>query len=94
MIFSKCFLNRVQLLAIRKAFDCSDFTLMRLKREHRARFHRAAIQQHRTSAAIRGVAADVRAAKVQLLADKFHEQHARRNGALVELAVHPHCDGN
>ena len=50
---------------------------LRLQREHRARLHRAAVQVHGAGAALRGVAADVRAGQLQLLADQLDQQRAR-----------------
>ena len=53
------------------------FAAIRLHREHGARFHRPAIEQHGAGAAVTGVAADVRAGQVQVLAQEFHQQQAR-----------------
>ena len=48
-----------------------------LRREHVARLDRAAVDEHRAGAALRGVAADVRAGEGELVAQEIDEQRAR-----------------
>ena len=61
-----------------------------LDREDRARLRAAAVDEHRAGAALAGVAADVRAGEVQLLAQEVHEQHPRLDVGFPHLAVHRH----
>src|SRR5690349_8219853 len=87
-------LHRVQLAVGGEALDGRDLGALHLQREHRARLHRAAVHVHRARAALRGVAADVRAGEPELLADELHEQRARIHAAGHGLAVDRQRNGN
>ena len=54
-------LDRMQRTVALQPFDGGDRSAVGLHREHRARLHRRAVEQHGARAAARGVAADVRA---------------------------------
>src|SRR4029079_2536323 len=62
--------------------------------EDRARLDRAAVDVHRASAALRGVAADVRSGQLQLLAQELDEQRARIDRPADGLAVDGEGNGN
>ena len=64
----------MKLAIFRQSFDGEHLGAIGLKGEHRARLHALAIEQHGTSAAIAGVAADVGAGQAQLFAQKLHQQ--------------------
>ena len=69
-------LDRVQGAVALEAFDRRDLTAVGLHREHGARLHRLAVEQHRARAATRRVAADVRAGQPGAGADVVGEEHA------------------
>ena len=64
------------------------------KREHGARLDRLAVDMHDAGAALRGVAADMRAGEPQLLAQQLHQQGARIDFGGDGLAVHRHGNGD
>jgi hypothetical protein len=64
----KRLLHGVELSPPREAFDGRDRSTVRLGRQHEARLHRIAVEQHRTGAADTLFAADVRAVELQLVA--------------------------
>ena len=81
-------LERAQLLALGEPLDGGDLRAVRLHREQHAALHRLAVEVDRAGAAVAGVAADVRAGQVDVVADEVDEQAARVDLALVDDAVH------
>jgi hypothetical protein len=67
-----------------------DIRAVRLHGEHCARFDRFAVKIDATGTAVRGVAADMRAGQIQLLAQEVDKQRARLDKRLDRLAVHLH----
>ncbi len=61
-------------------FDRRDLGAVGLHREHEARAHGGAVDQHRARAAHAVLAAEVRAGEVALLAEEVGERHARFDG--------------
>ena len=66
-------LDRVELPALLEALDGGDLRSVRLNREHRARLHRDAVDEHGARPAIRRVAPDVRSREREGFADEVHE---------------------
>src|SRR6266566_6952635 len=85
MLLMECFLNRVKLAVLLEALDGRHFCLIGLDREHRARLHRAAIDQNRARAAVGRVAADMSAGHPEVFAEEVDEQRARFD---VDVAWH------
>ena len=85
-------LHRVPLVAVGEALDRRDRRAVGLRREHRARLHRLAVDQHRARAAARRVAADLRAGEAARLAEVLHEQRARLDVVVLRRAVDRHPD--
>ena len=79
--------QRMQLAALGQPFDRGDLAAIGLNRQHGAGLDRLAVEQHGAGAAVRRVAAYVRAGQDQLLADELHEQLARFDFAVEALAV-------
>src|SRR3954463_11762328 len=77
----------MQRIAAGDAFDRGDLSSVRLHGEYRARFHRAAAQMNRTSAALTRVAPHVRAGETQTVAQKIDQQLARLDRCFVPDAV-------
>src|ERR1700761_3352922 len=69
-------LHRMQLVALGDAFDGGDVRVRGLSGQHRAGFHRAAVDMDDASTALAGVATDVSAGQVQIVAQEMHEQGA------------------
>src|SRR6266850_1744663 len=86
------FLDGVELAVLLQALHGADLRAVRLDREHRARLHRLAVEQHGAGAAVRGVAADVRPGQAQVLAQEVDEQQPGLDPELVRGAVHRHPD--
>ena len=61
----KALLDRVELSALLEALDGRDLRSVRLNREHRARLHRDAVDEHGARPAIRCVAPDVRSGRAR-----------------------------
>src|SRR4029077_4680112 len=59
---------------------------------HGTGFGRHTVEQHRTGAAMGGVAADVRAGQAKDLADQVHQQQPRFDLRFEARAVHGHAD--
>src|SRR5437870_13357240 len=85
-------LDRVQLAVLFQAFHRGDLRALGLDREDRARLHRIAVEQHRAGAAVRGVAADVRAGQAQVLAEQVDEKQSRLDLHAVRSAVDGQLD--
>ena len=70
-------LQRIELVAVRQAFDGADLLAVRLHREHQARAHRLAVDEHRAGAADAVLAADMRAGLPAILADRVGQRAPR-----------------
>src|SRR5439155_11656803 len=80
-------LERRQLPVRGEAFDGDDLRPVGLDGEEHAALHRASVHQDRAGAAVAGVAADVGAGQVEVVANEVDEQLARLDLALIALAV-------
>src|SRR5437763_7453103 len=78
----------------RDALDRHDVRALHLPCENVARLDRAAVDVDRACAALRGIAADVRARQGQRSAQKIGEQHARINIGAHRFAIDGQCKGN
>src|SRR5881296_1957404 len=90
-------LQRVQLPPVaraggREALDGGDRVTVRLHREHQARPHRLAVEQHGAGAAHPVLAPDVRAGEPELVTQEVGEEQPRLDGTLLPHAVHGHGD--
>jgi hypothetical protein len=70
-------LDRIQLAVALEALDGHDLAAVGLHGQDGARLDGHAVEQHRARAAVRGVAADVRAGQPQVLAQEVDEQQPR-----------------
>jgi hypothetical protein len=83
VVLGERLLERVQLAVGREALDGLDRRAVGLDGEHHAALHERAVHDHRARAAVAGVAADVRAGQVEVVADEVDEQPPRLDLALV-----------
>src|SRR5262249_952565 len=80
--------ERVQgAVGVRHAFDGAHVGAVRLHREDGARLDRLAVEIDRAGAAVAGLAADVRAGDVEVVAQEVDEQSARLDQRVDRLAV-------
>src|ERR671924_2265743 len=91
MFFMKALLHRMQLAIARQPLDSRNLRPVCLRREDRARFHSPAVEKNRASAALAGVAANMRAGKPKMLAQEVHEQHARLDLCFMLRAIDGEC---
>src|SRR5215469_7629409 len=88
---AKAFLQRRQrAVGIGHAFDGGDLAAIGLHGEHGAGFHRHAVDIDGAGTAMGGLAADMGAGHLQILADEMHEQRARLDEAFDLGAVDLH----
>ena len=81
-------LQRRQLAVVAgQVLDRAHARAVGLDGEHHAALHGLPVELDRAGAAVAGVAADVRAREVEIVAHEVHEQPPCRNLALVRLAV-------
>src|SRR5262249_39571035 len=80
-------LHGMHLAVGRQPFDRGDGGTVRLDREHRARLDGLAVDQDGARAADAGLAADVRAGQIAVIAQVVDEQHARLDGVLARGVV-------
>ena len=80
-------LQRRQLVAVGEALDGLDRRAVGLDGEQHAALHELAVDDHRAGAAVAGVAADVAAGQVEVVAQEVDQQPARLDLALVGRAV-------
>ena len=94
VVLAESLLHRMQ-RAIRfgQALDGGDLGALTLQRERGAGLGRDAVDMNDASAALRGVAADMRAGQPQILAQELHQQGARFDVAGDGFAVHRHGHG-
>ena len=78
----------------RQAFDRGDVGAVGLHREHGARLHRLAVDQHGARAADAGFAADVRAGQAQGVAQEVNEQQTGLDDVIARRVVDPDADRN
>src|ERR1700761_8231504 len=74
------------------ALDGHDVGALSLDREHGAGLHRHAVDIDGAGAAMGGLAADMGAGQLQVLADEMHQQCARLDQAFDLRAIHLHGD--
>src|SRR5712671_1013154 len=86
------FLDGVELAVLLQALHGADVRAVGLYRQHRARLHRLAVQEHRAGAAVGGVAADVRPGQPQILAEQMDQEQPRLDVDSMTRAVHPQFD--
>ena len=84
----KACLHRMQLAVLARPSIVVTFAPSRLHREHRAGLDRAAVDMDGAGAALRRVAADMRAGQAQILAQELHEQGSRIDRGRREPAVY------
>ena len=77
-----------RLLVAGQALDRRDGGAVGLHREHRAALHRDTVEVHRAGTAAAGVAADVRAGEIEVVAQQVDEQSPRGHVSLEGHAVH------
>ena len=85
-------LHRVQLVPLCDAFDGGDVGAVGLSDEHRAGFDRPAVDVHDTGAALAGVAADMGAGQIQMVAQQMDEEGSILDIGLDRLAVYRQFD--
>src|SRR6266540_2426611 len=69
-------LDRMELPVLRQPLHGGDRAAVGLNPEHRAGLHRNAVQKHRAGAAVRGVAAHVRAGEPEDVPDEMNQEQA------------------
>ena len=77
VLLPEALLKRVQVAVLREPLDRDHLGAVGLDGEDRAGLGAAAVDEHGAGAALAGIAADVRAGEIQLLAQKMHQQRAR-----------------
>src|SRR5262249_23921452 len=92
MIVAERRLHRMQLVALGNAFDGRDAGSCGLSRKHGAGFDRPAIDMHDTGAALAGIAADIGAGQVQMIAQELDKKRAVLDIDRDRLAVHREFD--
>src|SRR6476469_4610685 len=85
-------LHGVERVGSGQPLDGGDRGAVGLGRQHRARLHRLAVDEHRARPTARRVAADLGAGDPALLAQELHEQRARLDVVGLRPAVHAHRD--
>src|SRR4029078_13053045 len=80
-------LQRRQLLALAEPLDGLDARAVRLDGEEHAALDERAVEDHRAGAAVAGVATDVAAGEVEVVAEEMDEELARLDVALVRRPV-------
>ena len=81
-----------QLAVLREAFDCLDARAVGLDCEEHAALQEHTVDDHRARAAVAGVAADVAAREVEVVAQEVDEELARLDVALVGRPVDGYRD--
>src|SRR5216110_1762467 len=82
----------VEFVALRDALDGDDVAAAGLPRQHRAGFDRPAIDMHDTGAALAGIAADMGAGQVQMVAQEIDKEGPVLDLGRDRLAVHRQFD--
>ena len=94
MALRKRLLDGMQFAVFGKSFNGDDFAALGHRRKHCAGFYRATVQQDGAGAAIRGIAADMRSSKVEMLAQQIHKQGPRLDQRLPRLSVDANAHQN
>src|SRR5215208_1827138 len=92
VVVAEGLLEGAQLLLFREPLDGLDRRAVRLHREQHAALHERAVEDHAASAAVAGIAADMGASQVEVVADQVHEQAPRLDLPLVGRPVDPDGD--
>src|SRR5262252_3912599 len=87
MLLKEALLDGIELAFFFESFDSRDVPAVGLHGEHGAGLHRHTVEEHGTGAAMRRVAADVRARQPQVLAQEMNEKQSRFDFALARGAV-------
>src|SRR5262249_22911901 len=87
VLLGEALLHGMQLAALLQPLYGGDFRPVGLHCKHGARLDRLAVHDHRAGAAMRGVAADVRAGHPEHFPDEVHQQQARLDFGFVRRAV-------
>ena len=77
VLLVEALLDRIELAVLLEPLDGHDLAAVGLHGEDRAGLDRDAVEQDRAGAAVRRVAADVRAGQPQVLAQEMDEEEAR-----------------
>ena len=80
-------LQRVQLAVLCEPLNSFDLRPVGLDRKHHAALHEDAVHENGARAAVPGIAADVAAGQIDVVADEMDEQSPRIDFPLVGLAV-------
>src|SRR5262245_66068814 len=80
-------LQRREALVARETFDGGDLRALGLHREHEARAHCRAVDQHRAGAADAVLAADMRAGEAEVMAQAVGERQPRLDADFDLFAV-------
>ena len=87
VVLDERLLQRVQLVAVRQALDGADLASLGLHREHQARAHRFAVDQHRAGAADAVLAADMGPGLAAIVADGIDQGAPRIDAHAVTASV-------
>src|SRR5216684_19228 len=87
VLLMKPFLDAIELAILLQSFDRHHVAPVGLDGERRARLDGLAVEQHRTGAAARGIAADVRAGHGEVFAEEVDQQQARLDLAFARGTV-------
>src|SRR5512142_118579 len=93
VLLVEALLHGVQTLCGLEALDGADGAAVRLDREDGAGLHRTSVEEDGARAAVRRVAADVRAGHAERLADEVDEEQAGLDRRILLLAVDRDADG-
>src|SRR5262245_24509720 len=94
VVLAERLLHRMQrAVRLGEPFDRGDVGALHLPGKGRAGLHRLAVDMDHAGAALRGVAAHMRAGQPQVLAQELHQQGARVDVTGDGFAVHRHSDG-
>src|SRR4030095_11199544 len=88
------FLNGMEAIGVREAFDGQHVAPVHLPCEHQARVHEVAIDDDRAGAAIADVASELGARQIETLPEEPEERRLRRHGSRALFAVDRKGDRN
>src|SRR5215831_12827995 len=92
VLLGETLLHRVELASLLQSLDRGDARAVGLHRENGAGLDRVAVEVDRARAAVRGVAADMRAGHAEGLPQKVHQQQPRLDFRLARRAVYRDFD--
>jgi hypothetical protein len=90
MMFLKRGLNGMEFSVFRQSLDRGDLRAISLNREHGAGFDGLTVHMYDARAALAGVASDVCAGQIELIAKVVNQQRTRLDVVVVDFAVD--CD--